>query len=394
MQHTTSIRLWVIVTAAWILVAAAIAPALVSAAPDPGDHTVYLTAQRFDHGVMYYRADTGTIWLLEDTGQVYHFSSSVYGALPDNPLYTVPAGRVRPINGFGRIWGNHVWVRTRFGWPVRAEFGFLGRIMTSGSSIYLVEFDQQIIRIEGNRWHYTSALPDPTPDATPTIHIFNAAPDPVKPGETITINWHLSGTDFALIEVYNSAGELVSYYNKVGLHSNATFVVPHTEHDHLRLVAWGVNYPPRFPSGTWGERAINAEIFVQVQPPNNPIEYTPAAFQQYAGGFMIWRADTGAVLAFSGSQGGNVYTFPESAYGSLPDNALNNPPSGFVAPVSGFGKVWGTHDWLRDQLGWATGPEQPYDMTIEGFPSASKQAFLLPEGRTAQVTRGHTWVIR
>jgi len=88
------------------------------------------TFQRVDHGFMIWRADTQDIYVFYDADtlrgglfEVYSFSQ--YATLPANPYWGVPVGRVRPENGFGKVWGAFAPVRDRLSWAVSAEQGYL-----------------------------------------------------------------------------------------------------------------------------------------------------------------------------------------------------------------------------------------------------------------------------
>jgi serine/threonine-protein kinase len=49
--------------------------------------------------------------------------------------------------------------------------------------------------------------------------------------------------------------------------------------------------------------------------------------------------------------------FNEDELRNLPTPAPAEPPTGLVAPISGFGLVWGANPAVRDALGWGTQPE-------------------------------------
>jgi hypothetical protein len=92
---------------------------------------------------------------------------------------------------------------------------------------------------------------------------------------------------------------------------------------------------------------------------------THAAFQQYYGGYMVWRADTGGIWVFINS-GWTARYFPEAEYRNLPDNpTTETPPEGYTRPIRGFGRVWGNFPEVAAQLGWAIGEERGYDTTFE-----------------------------
>ncbi|MBZ0277679.1 MAG: zf-HC2 domain-containing protein, partial [Anaerolineae bacterium] len=89
-----------------------------------------------------------------------------------------------------------------------------------------------------------------------------------------------------------------------------------------------------------------------------------AAFQPFERGFMVWRGDTGAVIVLVGD--GRVLNYPESSYIGYPDNPVtDSPPVGRVKPISGFGRVWGNVETVRNLLGWGLETEQGYSMTLQ-----------------------------
>ena len=384
-------RMLVLILIGVLLVA--VTPALAGPSPSASNTNVYLTAQRFDRGIMIYRADTGYIWAVFDDGTTYGFPSISYGALPDNPIFDGPTYRPRPINGFGRVWGNHDWVRSKLGWAILPEYGFSARIVAHDLTVYIIEINDKIMQISANNtWRYVSTIPNPPPDLIPGVEALNVTPDPVNAGDTIIITWAVRNTEMALIEIYNAAGEMITFFDNLPLTGEVYVSVPITEAASLRVVVWGANRPHFYVPVTMYERVVSAEVVTGVTPYPPHTDYAQAAYQRYERGFMIWRADTGAVLVFTGSQGGQTYEFAESDYGTRPDNTITNVPAGFIVPISGFGKVWGNHDFVRDQLGWATGPEQAYEMTIESY--GSETGYLLPEGRTALVTWRNFWTLK
>lgn len=156
------IRVWM------ALVLLAVAGAAVWPVAADSALTVYVTSQSFEGGRMYWRSDTGTIWVFVYTGQSYTFPVSSYSYLPDNPYSNQPSGYVRAINGFGKIWGSRSDVRSQLGWAYTSEIGFYTSIVTQGAypytTTYLTELDSRIIQINYNgTWQYVSSVPQPPP---------------------------------------------------------------------------------------------------------------------------------------------------------------------------------------------------------------------------------------
>jgi hypothetical protein len=121
---------------------------------------------------------------------------------------------------------------------------------------------------------------------------------------------------------------------------------------------------------------------------------TPAAYQAFENGYMIWRYDAGSINVFIGKDGGQTYSFYRNRYyAALPDNPITAaPPAGLFKPINGFGKLWGNVASLRQQLGWAVGPEQSYMLTISRpEPAANAEHFTVPGGRSI---RTYSYLVR
>lgn len=345
--------------------------------------TVYATAQRFENGLMIWRSDTGHIWALADDGRVWNFPAEFYSDLPDNPITGTPPSRLRPILGFGKVWGHHAEVREVLGWPVLPELGFAMPIRTVGGTVYLTQLDNSVIQINADgTWRYTDA-------ATPAIVAFSASPDPVAPGGTLTVTWDVRGTELAILELYDANNPSIPFtlLQDLPIRGSAPITVPVRPTEAVRVVLWGANRPPRPMPVTMYEHVVQASLTVAVRSDLIQTIQTRAAYQRYERGFMIWRADTGAVMVFWGDGGGQWTTFPEEHYRPLPDNPFTETPAGRVRPISGFGRVWGNSAYLREMLGWATEPEQGYDMIIHFVPGANPQSFSLPDGQTVSINR-------
>jgi hypothetical protein len=85
--------------------------------------------QAFENGYMIWRYDAGSIdvFIGKDGGQTYSsYRNRFYAAMPDNPVVaSPPAGLFRPINGFGKLWGNVASLRQQLGWAVAPEQSYM-----------------------------------------------------------------------------------------------------------------------------------------------------------------------------------------------------------------------------------------------------------------------------
>lgn len=98
-----------------------------SPTPDGNTGSVISTGgayQPFENGFMLWRADTSTIYTVGYEGGLIITPLATYGSLPDNPITDPPPGRVLPVRGFGRVWGNLNPVRDLLGWALRDEEGY------------------------------------------------------------------------------------------------------------------------------------------------------------------------------------------------------------------------------------------------------------------------------
>jgi LysM repeat protein len=138
---------------------------------------VWATFQQFEHGFMTWHGDSGTVfvYLGSNGGSVSAFQSASYGALPDNPFFNTPPGRVRPIMGFGKVWGNFASVRDQLGWAVDSERGYMMRVQWQGNAFTFSLPDGQQVN---NANFSTGAL---VAGALPTV-----TPVPTLPPATTT----------------------------------------------------------------------------------------------------------------------------------------------------------------------------------------------------------------
>lgn len=99
------------------------------------DHSVVTSAayQPYQNGFMVWHANSGTVFVF--TGVNSGFSSSFaqpyLESLGDNPFGAAPPNLVRPINGFGRVWGNLEWVRDTLGWATAPEQAYTTTVVLS-----------------------------------------------------------------------------------------------------------------------------------------------------------------------------------------------------------------------------------------------------------------------
>jgi LysM repeat protein len=110
--------------------------------------------QSFDNGFMVWRGDTSEVLVFYSFGSVNSYPLSSYQSLPDNPVFDpMPDGKVRPINAFGRVWGNNADVRQWLGWANAGETGNTLNITTNpdGSTTYILG-DGRTVKVQNGNW--------------------------------------------------------------------------------------------------------------------------------------------------------------------------------------------------------------------------------------------------
>jgi hypothetical protein len=276
-------------------------------------------------------------------------------------------------------------VRDALGWPTLQELGFDMPVRVADGTTYLTQLDQSIIQINSNNtW---TRLMD---GSVPQVLGFHAER---TNAETVLLDWNVQGTEAALIEVYSPADSTVPTRLLMNLPTagTTTTTLPADRATETRFVLWGVNHGPVYNPAGIVARIIQRELILSALTPPSPTS-TQAAFQQYENGFMIWRADTGAVMVFSGSAGGQFLRFPENVYINWLNPDYATAPPGRIRPINAFGKVWNNVGAVSDLIGWAIGTEQAYTITIayagEGIP---RTTYTTPSGRVVHVNHHQVW---
>ncbi len=158
----------------------------------PSDYAA--TYQSFERGFMTWKAGTGEVavfyapsGVVANGGSVRIFSPQSYGYLPDNTPVTLPqpAGTIRPIFGFGKVWSNFRDVQQALGWATGSEVGYLMRVYPPGASSYQMSIPGSTVYVTNNAlWSFTSSIPvvvTPTPQG-PVVTTTQAAYQPYQSG--------------------------------------------------------------------------------------------------------------------------------------------------------------------------------------------------------------------
>jgi hypothetical protein len=116
--------------------------------------------QPFTGGFMIWNAQNGEVRVYygATSGEVEVFPQSTYESLPDNPVEEgAPTGFFKPVNAFGRIWGNREYVRNLLGWAASPEQGYSMSIVTHNDppNVTTITLPNDVkIHQVGGKWNY------------------------------------------------------------------------------------------------------------------------------------------------------------------------------------------------------------------------------------------------
>lgn len=114
--------------------------------------SVQAAYQPYQNGFMLWRQDTGDVWVFSGSS-VLKYAEAAYGPLPDNPVTDAPPqGMVRPISGFGRVWGNFENVRSLVGWATAPEQGYTMTVQFTAAPVitnyfYMTLPDSRVVKV-------------------------------------------------------------------------------------------------------------------------------------------------------------------------------------------------------------------------------------------------------
>lgn len=97
--------------------------------PTAPEAAIWMGEETFQGGKMFWRQDTGAIYVLFNDGHWLQFPDTWRAGEPEvDPNIVPPGGYYQPRRGFGRLWRSDPNVRERMGWSILVEHGFSGAI--------------------------------------------------------------------------------------------------------------------------------------------------------------------------------------------------------------------------------------------------------------------------
>lgn len=311
-------------------------------------------------------------------------SPTWYAGQTEGSRYLPPGDVVTVLEGpycFRALWHTTAQAAFRL-WRVRSE--------NSGLEGWTAEYWRY--RLGSTHGYYLEPVNDElSADGQAQVITFTASPNPVERGGTLTLSWQVSGLDqIGITRLSESAGIYLEslwseqYGGIFPAQGSLTYTIPDRYVEQIPFVLLN---PGKGPLETLTVPIICpfAETFTDACPLTR--QSTPAAFQPFENGYMVWRADTQAIYILY--QNGHFEEYADTWVEGQPDVIDETPPAGYTVPQRGFGQVWGTQAAVREQLGWALGAETAYTMMVEVYPGVwnrpDTQRFTLPDGRLIDI---------
>jgi hypothetical protein len=217
----------------------------------------------------------------------------------------------------------------------------------------------------------------------PSIAYFVATPERAEPGEPVVLIWSALNASAAAVYRLTADGEPGQTW-AVAVEGSLT-IQPGGSGQAETYVLAVTNGVATVEQSITVEVACPFAWFFTPAPeglcPQAQAVLSAAVVQQFERGQMIWLETTDEILVlFNDAAAGGSVASP--AWLALPDpyeegDLLDDPgivpPPGLFQPQHGFGEVWRTIPTVRDRLGWATQPEEPFVTTSQG---AQVDAFI------------------
>jgi hypothetical protein len=270
-------------------------PIVLTPTPPVVVYDVAASYQPFERGFMIWLGNNGQIYAFYGStpndgpnggsGTLATFPSETYGNLPTNPMNeTPPFNRVHPIMGFGKVWWNFPTTRSKLGWGLSAEYGYLSHLrFDNGVLTSLTVPDGRQISVSGGGWGMPriqevaevptqSVTQTPTPAYTPTptpfgVEVRQFTVDVTgisSAGVSLNAVWDVSGVDSVELQVYQDATNPTAsqVFTSTGLQGSQSILLPNPVNGtNARFVLWG-----------WrgGQVALQREVLVPI------VQSTPA----------------------------------------------------------------------------------------------------------------------
>jgi hypothetical protein len=127
--------------------------------------TTVAAFEAFERGYMVWTGYDQLIYVFYGTngGQVLSYPVNAYVSLPANPVIDpIPFGKVKPVSGFGQVWGNISAVRQGLGWALQPEQGYTATVtfsninytQSNGPGMWITLPDGRTFIVNRSTWYF------------------------------------------------------------------------------------------------------------------------------------------------------------------------------------------------------------------------------------------------
>ncbi len=214
----------------------------------------------------------------------------------------------------------------------------------------------------------TVVAPSPTKTTPPTatVNFFRFAAPLTRPSEPARLEWDVRGVENVTIS--RTGGEWAEVGQQWNVSSSNSM-----EHTFpVSAGGWEATYVLTSPesSNVYAEFTVTVPcehdwVFGFDYPsdscPGEPL-VSVAAFQPFEDGFMLWTQELDQILysTWNGIENDELIDSFDAESDPIRLTSIA-PPTGYLQPEYGFGKLWRTNDFVRQTLGWAV--SQPINFT-------------------------------
>jgi len=216
----------------------------------------------------------------------------------------------------------------------------------------------------------STLTPTSSPSQAPVILYFEASVTEADPGETITLAWRSEGGTKATLYHLLQSGQYSRFW-EVAPTGSMHYTIPDEARNWEGFVLYVYNDADQQARAdlTIYLRCPDAWFFSPPPDicPSGPALFTDGAEQHFEHGLALWnRSEDRIYVLIDHGLSQSWRAFEDTWEESMPesDPALS-PPGGLYQPIRGIGRVWREEFGIREQLGWALGPEVGYGTAIQ-----------------------------
>lgn len=225
------------------------------------------------------------------------------------------------------------------------------------------------------------------------IHInhFAVTPDSATGGDQLTVSWDVSSVDSIRIGMVHSGNARTAQSTPYANSGTLTLTAPDGVETVDIFLIVGDLIEIRAITLTCRIAWFSATSFENTCP-ETEAQMIESVYQAFEGGYMLMHTNSDKVWYYVAETG--MFNIRPLTMTRDAEIFSGDTPPGLYRPQGDFGYIWEGNAYIREQLGWAIAPEQPYAMryqqspyplgtTLERF-----RLFTLPDGTIVETRFG------